>query len=132
MSVTTETGVWYRKDEYDKLMDDFLRYRQALYTANGFLIQMGREPVKAKADTDDMSEWQPIETAPKDGSVIYLWDAHYRCRVTGAKWDFHYWMNGVSQGEKSWGAGDRDGPFCGKPTHWMPIPSPPSGDEKHG
>ena len=32
--------------DYDKLMADFLRYRSALYTANGFLIQLGREPVK--------------------------------------------------------------------------------------
>jgi hypothetical protein len=51
MSITTETGVWYRKDEYDKLMDDFLRYRQALYAANGFLIKLGHEPVKLDYST---------------------------------------------------------------------------------
>ena len=51
MSFKTETGMWYAKDEYDKLMDDFIRYRQALYRANGYLIQMGKEPVKLEYST---------------------------------------------------------------------------------
>lgn len=73
-----------------------------------------------------MDSWQPIETAPKDGTVIDLWDGHYGVRVTNARWDHHYWLNGVPQGEKSWGRDDRDGPFCAKPTHWMPLPTPPN------
>ena len=72
-----------------------------------------------------MSEWHPIETAPKDGTLIVLWDGYYKVRVTNAKWDFHYWMNGVPQGGKTWGRDDRDGPFCEDPTHWMPVPAPP-------
>jgi len=69
--------------------------------------------------------WQPIETAPKDGTVIDLWDGHYKHRVVNARWANHYWMNGVPIREKSWGSNDRDGPFCDKPTHWMPLPKPP-------
>ena len=64
--------------------------------------------------------WQPIETAPKDGTKIDLWDAAYGCRVVNAKWDNHY-----STGDKSWGRNSVDGPFCYEPTHWMPIPQPP-------
>jgi hypothetical protein len=69
--------------------------------------------------------WQPIETAPKDGTTIDLWDGHYKHRVVNAQWKHHYWMNGVPIREKSWGSNDRDGPFCDKPTHWMPLPKSP-------
>jgi hypothetical protein len=72
-----------------------------------------------------MSEWQPIETAPKDGTVIDLWDAYCKCRVVNASWAHHYFLNSKPQNEKSWGRDDRDGPFCAKPTHWMPLPEAP-------
>ena len=69
--------------------------------------------------------WQPIETAPKNGTFIDLWDDKYMYRITDARWAYHYWENGKPIGEKSWGPSDRDGPFCGKPTHWMPLPKKP-------
>jgi len=73
----------------------------------------------------DEVQWRPIETAPKDGTVIDLWDWKYMHRVTDACWRHHYWENGKPLGEKSWGAGDRDGPFVMEPTHWMPLPKRP-------
>lgn len=69
--------------------------------------------------------WQPIETAPMDGTVIDLWDGHYKHRVVNARWAHHYWIDGATTLDKSWGRDDRDGPFCGKPTHWMPLPKSP-------
>lgn len=63
-----------------------------------------------------MSEWQPIETAPKDGTEIIacqsgtpevgliLWDADEACWLEPAdEWSGPNWL----------------------PTHWMPLPPSP-------
>ena len=55
--------------------------------------------------------WMPIETAPKDGTVIDLWVPEFG-RLTNEWFDTE---------DNSWC-------FPGKPTHWMPIPAPPAGD----
>ena len=59
--------------------------------------------------------WQPIETAPKDGTRIIVANAR------------HVWCN-VSW-EKMKRVPDRWatvlGPIPIEPTHWMPIPKPP-------
>lgn len=81
------------------------------------------------AQLPDDAQWKPIETAPKDGTIIDLWDDMYKCRVTGARWAHHRCENGKPIGEKSWGRNSIDGPFVGIPTHWMPLPKPP-GDTK--
>lgn len=60
-----------------------------------------------------MSEWQPIETAPKEGALVLLW-------IEGGV-EIGFW-NG-----KTWD----DGNFyddIGTPTHWMPLPEPPKHD----
>lgn len=73
-------------------------------------------------------DWQPIETAPKDGTEIDVWaknaDGHQR-RITDVCWS--------RMGD--WDGTDFDGwtgmypeRFCAKyePTHWMPLPEPPA------
>lgn len=66
-----------------------------------------------------MSSWQPIETIPMDGSPVLVWCpeeisrrshvqiANYRpnCQIVGNMFAFD---------------------LCAKPTHWMPLPAPPS------
>lgn len=83
-------------------------------------------PVQADAP----SGWQPIETAPRDGSIVILArnDERYVGWWTGEKpypWAF------VDDGmldrygkidPNGWPAGDR-GPNC-----WMPLPAPPAGE----
>ncbi len=71
-----------------------------------------------------MSNWQPIETAPKDGSKVDLWvifenGGH---RVTDAYWtgnDRRGWMLGSD--------GYTQHQYTTRPvvTHWMPIPEAP-------
>lgn len=57
--------------------------------------------------------WQPIETAPKDVTVILVYDympgslAYRICY-----WDEKYW--------KDYSSG-----LVIRPTHWMPLPEPP-------
>ena len=73
-----------------------------------------------------MNEWQPIETAPKDGTWILLsggnidygWDNGERPpAVVGQYVLFHR--------KGSWQFAWYDGGYYGEyenPTHWMPLP----------
>lgn len=76
-----------------------------------------------------MSEWQPIETAPRDGSGIIVIDMTAEAPEAG----MGYWY----QAGNMWSCID---PKPGEgidqatiqaitwagPTHWMPLPPPPS------
>ena len=73
-----------------------------------------------------MSTWQPIETAPRDGTWVLLADpdlcdehgvllpvpAEFRPEVTGWGSPDGEWM-------------DLHGCRVITPTHWMPLPEPP-------
>lgn len=73
--------------------------------------------------------WQPIETAPKDGSLILLYrpDAYDWGKVTPGKWEaqqyskkpqpyWDIWLKiGSTRESRAW-----------VPTHWMPLPEPPA------
>jgi hypothetical protein len=80
----------------------------------------------SEAGSIEMTEWQPIETAPKDGTAILIWPA--QSSFTGddtisyvVRW--HDW-------KEAWieASGEEYDTFY--PTHWMPLPPPPKkGDE---
>ena len=60
--------------------------------------------------------WQPIETAPHDGSRILVY-ADYEMFVV--RWIDDWWhVNDNKHGPYS-----LRGP---EPTHWMPLPEPPA------
>ena len=67
------------------------------------------------------SGWQPIETAPKDGTVVLCWDEFKECDLMWygiiQQWnepkDILGWMYVATNTE------------C-YPTHWMPLPKPPT------
>jgi hypothetical protein len=82
----------------------------------------------------EVSEWQPIETAPKDGTRIDIWefchDPAWRdetgiengTRIVDVWWQDGEWM----------AFNERDGDVCGvgfnehyTVSHWMPVPPPP-------
>ena len=61
-----------------------------------------------------MSEWQPIETAPKEEGVsILVWDAYFRKPVVVKLISDNWWPG--------YGAEYRPKEV----THWMPLPEPP-------
>lgn len=76
-----------------------------------------------------MMEWQPIETAPKDGTPILVWNGpanygYYTApdQMGTARWD----RQAFTDGEMCWWACDCcDGVTTYNPTHWMPLPEPP-------
>ena len=81
-----------------------------------------------------MTDWQPIETAPKDGTAVLLCWAR---SADGAPIDWRQDPEtaGVFVQVASWWAGDgewivycsmvRDPSLHFEPTHWMPLPPPP-------
>lgn len=61
-------------------------------------------------------EWQPIETAPTDGTYVLTWDGSEICMANAAVY---------SGGRVGWYKDDFYGDM-GVPTHWMPLPDPPA------
>lgn len=72
----------------------------------------------ARAAIEAMGKWQPIDTAPKDGSSVLI--AHWFVgsrdyRIAIARWDepHELWLSDIY-------------PFSHwTPTCWMPLPEPP-------
>jgi len=82
-----------------------------------------------------MSTWQPISTAPKDGTLFLCWVKAVRYLDTGEGWQDQQDVSQVDFCQWRTVADAPDGgyfdPFCGQiadaqhVTHWMPIPPPP-------
>ena len=77
--------------------------------------------------------WQPIETVPKDGSVILIVDMTDRYpNVQAASWwperdnKFPWTLFEGNNGRDGLNALDARFP----PTHWMPLPKPPQNDDR--
>ena len=87
-----------------------------------------------------MREWQPIETAPKDGTAILVWFdfatvsiVHIAWYRSAEEWEnsgqycgwgtFKDWIGWWCYPEHSITQKKLEGPT--NPTHWMPLPEPP-------
>ena len=74
-----------------------------------------------------MSAWQPIETAPKDGSEVMLYDPRFR-RFKIGRWredDYcpehgELWLD---DSHDDFSTGFASCPI--QPTHWQPLPEAP-------
>lgn len=75
----------------------------------------------AGAEALEASVWQPIETAPKDGSYVDLWVCN--ARVPDCRWVDGAWLCYAPNDFESmdWCRIDLEG----EPTHWMREPSAP-------
>lgn len=84
----------------------------------------------AAAKVRESQEWQPIETAPKDGTEIIGWNGKF---VTAISW----LSDKDDNGHTGWCcSGYTDGGMLyylhnalsdeNQPTHWKPLPAPPT------
>ena len=79
-----------------------------------------------------MSEWQPISTAPKDGTRILVFDVseHYGDEPKGTNITVVRYVSYSKKDYRSPG-GYWDSPYgpcrADNATHWMPLPNPPEG-----
>ena len=60
-------------------------------------------------------QWQPIETAPKDGRKLLVYS-----KGLGIDWLVLYWLDGMWR-EPANGMGLKR-----EPDYWMPLPPPPT------
>ena len=65
-------------------------------------------------------EWQPIETAPKDGVDILVYDKGF---IFTAYWDGEHMAFMSNNCVDGYNGTD-------KATHWMPLPGPPTEDSE--
>lgn len=73
------------------------------------------EIARAALEAAEAVCWQPIVTAPKDGTRILLCDPQYEGLIDIGIWDYGEWCTDL---------GSMD------PTHWMLIPPPPTTTEE--
>lgn len=60
-------------------------------------------------------QWEPIDSAPKDGTPVLLDHQDWHSRVLRGGWDAH---------EKAWRTHGFGCPAT-QPSHWMPLPAAP-------
>jgi hypothetical protein len=70
-----------------------------------------------------MSEWQPIETAPKDGATIIAWRSGFDPLLCSYR-NGHFMVDATIISENG-GYQDWVYPWP-ELTHWLPLPTPPS------
>lgn len=66
-----------------------------------------------------MTSWQPISTAPRDGTAVLIAEADGN--VTACYWSTSVWADGGAWISEL----SRSDTVHYHPTHWMPIPPPP-------
>jgi hypothetical protein len=82
-------------------------------------------------------QWQPIETAPKDGTVVDLWVKE--SNGVAERWSDCCWDNRFNEHARKrsemefvdgWWSGSCPIGYSGETvSHWMPLPPPPAEGE---
>ena len=105
----------YAKRDAEGLGAHYLRHIAAL-TAEGLhdKCDIAAELAFRDMQLEEASQWQPIDTAPKDGTLVVVYDGDPGCPIEMARYfeDNSGWFD------------DAHG-FRLKPTYWQPLPEPP-------
>lgn len=76
-----------------------------------------------QSGSPDVHGWQPIETAPKDGSDILMFSARNGRRVAR----YEPWrLSPKAEWFVAMQPGCSGGTYMTHPTRWMPLPEPPA------
>ncbi len=78
--------------------------------------ELGADATAVDAACPSVPAWLPIESAPKDRTILLWIPRRFPSVVVGSQWSDD---DGLSWG---WWAG----PSLVQPTHWMPLPQPPT------
>jgi hypothetical protein len=84
--------------------------REGYYPDHAKLAAIIREALQTAHQQQEQFSWQPIASAPKDGTSLLMFTESQWCVV--AYWDAE---------RESWFDGEYDQPA----THWRPLPLPP-------
>ena len=89
---------------------------------------------KKGEEMENESKWQPIETAPKDGTRIllygsYQWEDYEDRKESGIIVGYFRLCDWNDDDNGSWVAVNAN-PYTDyvQPTHWMPLPNHPKGE----
>ena len=92
------------------------------------LEQIGKLRFRVQ-ELEAAQEWQPIETAPKDGTIIDVWlgdcdegDRQFYCTGNTRRSPGWWWSGGKF---RPLGGLHPLVPVFVEPTHWMPLPKAP-------
>lgn len=92
-------------------------------------ISVELSALSTQAELLKACEWQPIETAPKDGTAFVGSNGKYAYRTMLGRY-YVKWPHeegGPTYAEK-WNKETGDSVYPWKPTHWMPLPPCPNQD----
>ena len=93
-------------------------FAEAIHERCGLLLRALKQREARVRELEAAQEWQPIETAPKDGTSVLIsngvsvGEAHYEEYAEGWFWAGGHSTDAVDY--KVW-----------TPTHWRPLPPPP-------
>ncbi len=118
------------RDEHKALVESAAGAQESGLTNSA--IYLRAEAARAIKDADELTAalsaqgapqgWQPIATAPKDGTEVLGFRGRGAAGQSGqfraiAKFNGYEWIR--IPGSYSW-----------SPTHWMPLPMPPTGETR--
>jgi len=109
-------GSFYEAEQYERGAECYDRAEKHR------MASVAIEASLASSSSDRGQEWQPIETAPKDGTFVLVYAPNVgEPRVTVGSWD----REPDEEGGQRW----RDDLFAWdtiEPTHWKTLPEPPA------
>lgn len=104
----------------DQMPVDYERF-MSFATMNRIACQAFAQAIAEAEDRATRSRWQPIETAPKDGTACLVFDAFPSFEL-GVMRVRSYDLGAAKRGGNGW--------FVA--THWQPLPEPPARGDEHG